>query len=257
MRETVATSGQHLTIADDDGIRTITIDRPEARNALTTAMRRELVALAESADGDDSVAVLVLTGTDPAFSAGVDLKELLGADRPAQPARNPAEAIRAVRKPVICAANGVCVTGALEIALSCAFIVASERVRFADTHAKVGLVPAWGMSALLPRAVGVRMARELSLTGRFVEADEALRIGLVNHVVPHAELMERTMAIARTIAGMPPAAVRAHLDLYRRGDGLPFEEAVALEAETAATWRLDADAARARFAGMTTPKGRA
>ncbi|MGH7895915.1 MAG: enoyl-CoA hydratase, partial [Candidatus Binatia bacterium] len=253
---TVAVVRPHLEVARDGGVCTITLDRPEARNALTTAMRRDLVALAEAIDGDDAVAVAILTGTDPAFSAGVDLKELLGPDRPPQPPRNPAEAIRAVRKPVICAVNGACVTGALEIALSCSFIVASERARFADTHAKVGLVPAWGMSALLPRAVGVRMARELSLSSRFVNADEALRIGLVNHVVAHEELMARTMALARSIAGTNAKAVRAHLDLYRRGDGLPFEDAARLEAETGAAWRIDPEASRAGFAQMTT-KGRA
>ena len=98
---------------------------------------------------------------------------------------------------MVCAVNGACVTGALELALSCTFIVASERARFADTHARLDVVAAWGLTALLPRAVGVRKAAELSITGNFVDADEALRIGLVNHVVPHEELLPFTRRAGR------------------------------------------------------------
>ncbi len=145
--------------------------------------------------------------------------------------------MRAATTPVICAVNGACVTGALELALSCTFIVASERARFADTHARLGVVAAWGLTALLPRAVGVRKAAELSITGNFVDAAEALRIGLVNHVVPHDELLAFTRWLVDDIA--PTAAVAQVLDLYRRGEGLPMDEALRLEAEHAATQRVD------------------
>ena len=96
--------------------------------------------------------------------------------------------------------NGACVTGALEIALSCTFVVASERARFADTHARLDVVAAWGLTALLPRVVGVRKAAEMSITGNFVDAEEAFRLGLVNHVVPHADLLPFTLALAHDIA---------------------------------------------------------
>ena len=101
---------------------------------------------------------------------------------------------------MVCAVNGACVTGALELALSCTFIVASERARFADTHARLNVVAAWGLTALLPRAVGLRKAAELSITGNFVDAEEALRIGLVNHVVPHEDLLTFTRALVDDIA---------------------------------------------------------
>jgi enoyl-CoA hydratase len=138
---------------------------------------------------------------------------------------------------VVCAVNGACVTGALELALSCTFIVASERARFADTHARLDVVAAWGLTALLPRAVGVRKAAELSITGNFVEADDALRLGLVNHVVPHEELLPFTRALVDDIA--PTSAVRHVLGLYRRGEGRSLDDALALEAEHAATQRVD------------------
>jgi enoyl-CoA hydratase len=235
---------EHLRVETADGVRTITIDRPESRNAMTAVMRAELRELFAAADVDDAVAVVVLTGTDPAFSAGVDLKELRA--RPADPdpdasrppVTDPAAVIRESTTPVIAAVNGVCVTGALEIALSCHVIVASERATFADTHAKVGLVPAWGMSALLPEAVGRRKALELSITGAFVDAAEALRIGLVNHVVPHDELLPSVMTMAAAIGAADPISVRTLLDLSRGGAGVPLAEGLRLERDAMEAWRV-------------------
>ena len=236
---------EYLRVDTADGVRTITIDRPEARNAMTAAMRGELRELFSSADADDSVAVVILTGVDPAFSAGVDLKELRSwpvnpdPDAPRAPVVDPAAGIRESTTPVIAAVNGVCVTGALEIALSCHIIVASERATFADTHAKVGLVPAWGMSALLPEAVGRRKALELSITGAFVDASEALRIGLVNHVVPHEGLLATTLGLAAAIRAADPVSVRTLLELSGRGAGMPRDEALRLEREAMEAWRAE------------------
>ncbi len=138
-------------------------------------MRQRLEALCAEVDGRDDVDVMILTGVDPVFCAGADTKEIarLGASLPPT---NPGAALRAVDKPVICAVNGPCVTGGLEVALSCDFIVASERATFADTHARLGVLPRWGLSALLPAAVGVRRAKEMTSTGRFVTASEALAV---------------------------------------------------------------------------------
>ena len=227
--------GDELLVDDDDGLRTITIDRPGVKNALTAAMRTLLCELLEAADADTSVRAVVLAAVDPVFSAGVDFREV--ATGSSARSRNPGEALRAMTTPTICAVNGACVTGALEIALSCTFVVASERARFADTHARLDVVAAWGLTALLPRAVGVRKAAEMSITGNFVDADEALRLGLVNHVVPHDELGPFTRSLALDIAGT--SAVGEVLDLYRRGDGLPLEAALALEAEHVAGRRVD------------------
>ncbi len=225
-----------LVVDDADGVRMITINRPEVKNALTAAMRAQFCALIEEADADDAVRAVIVTAVDPVFSAGVDFKEVAaGGGSPSS--SNPGAALRAATTPVVCAVNGACVTGALELALSCTFIVASERARFADTHARLDVVAAWGLTALLPRAVGVRKAAELSITGNFVDADEALRIGLVNHVVPHDQLLTFTLALVGDIART--GAVSDVLDLYRRGEGMPLDNALRLEAEHAAGRRVD------------------
>jgi enoyl-CoA hydratase len=221
---------EHLRIQQHGAVRVLTIDRAESKNALHGPLRTALRAAMSAADQDDSVAAVVLTAVDPVFSAGVDFKQLQrGPDESGNALdTTPAAAIRAVRKPVICAVNGACVSGALEIALSCSFIVASERARFADTHAMLGVVPTWGLTALLPRAVGVRKAREMSFCGAFVDAAEALRIGLVNHVVPHEQLLPFTLDLAQRIPVATPA-VAEMLDLYTRGEDLSLAAALALE----------------------------
>jgi enoyl-CoA hydratase len=220
---------EHLRIEQHETVRVLTIDRPESKNALHGPLRAALRAAMGAANDDDRVAAVVLTAVDPVFSAGVDFKQLQrGPDETGNPFdTTPAAAIRAVRKPVICAVNGACVSGALEIALSCSFIVASDRARIADTHAMLGVVPTWGLTALLPRAVGVRKAREMSMSGAFVDAAEALRIGLVNHVVPHKQLLPFTLDLAERIPATQ--AVAEVLDLYARGEDLSLAAALALE----------------------------
>jgi enoyl-CoA hydratase len=248
----------HLPVDDHDSVRLLTIDRPEAKNALHAPLRRELRAALQAADADPSVRVVVLTGTDPVFSAGVDFKLIeRGPDNAAGADDNPAAVMRALRTPVICAVNGACVSGALEIALSATFVVASDQARFADTHAALGVVPTWGLTALLPRAVGVRKAREMSATAAFVPADEALRVGLVNHVVPHADLLPFTLGLAARVPAT--AAVGELLDLYRRGEDLSLDEALAAEAEHSVgrTYDLAAftEAGRAVAAGSNGSDG--
>lgn len=236
----------HLRVEDDGGVRLVTIDRPEAKNALTLAMRTALIDLVAAADAAHDVHAVVITATDPVFTAGVDFKERLGGERrPVDWALrpDPAAALRAAITPTICAVNGACVSGGLEIALSCTFVIASERARFADTHARLNVVPGWGLTALLPRAIGLRRAREMSITGNFVEADDALRIGLVNHVVAHDELRARAVELARDVAPQP--AVREVLRLYNRGDGLSLSDALALERDWTTHRVHDPDSFRA------------
>jgi enoyl-CoA hydratase len=219
----------HLLVDDENAIRTITFNRPEAKNALTVAMRREFCDLLDAADVDPTVKAVIVTGTDPVFTAGVDYKEVDPAFDPRHRrfTVNPGRALRAMRTPVVCAVNGACVSGGLEIALSSTFVVASDRARFADTHARLNVVPAWGLTALLPRTVGLRMARELSMTGDFVDAEEARRIGIANHVVPHPELMAFTRHLVSQIADTP--AVAEVLSIYDQGEDLAFDAALALE----------------------------
>jgi enoyl-CoA hydratase len=198
-------------------IATITLNRPEARNALSSEVLRLLPELMRAADDDPDVDVLILTGADPAFCAGLDLKELgssggnLGGGSGADGSPN-RSGVRGpfprLTKPLIGAVNGVAVTGGFELALNCDFLVASERAKFGDTHARVGVMPGWGLTVLLPQAIGVRRAREMSFTGNFLSADEALQWGLVNHVVPHDELLDVTRALATDIVGNEADGVR-------------------------------------------------
>jgi enoyl-CoA hydratase len=234
----------HLHVTDEGSVRTIEIDRPEAKNALNGAMRTELCELLAAADRDPEVSAVVLAAVDPVFSAGVDFKDVTPSYDPvaARYAVNPGRALRAMRTPVICAVNGACVSGALEIALSSSFVVASERARFADTHARLGVVATWGLTALLPRAVGVRKAREMSITGNFVDAAAALSIGLVNHVVPHEELRPFTARLAADIAATP--AVGEVLSLYTSGEDLSLAAALELEAEVTSVRAVDLAAFR-------------
>lgn len=233
-----------------DGVLELALDRPETRNAMTIVMRRGLIRAMRTADDDPATRVIVLTGTDPAFSGGVDLTESL-AGSPAGARTDPAAVIRVTRTPVIAAVNGLCYTGALELALSCSFVLASERARFADTHAAVGLLPGWGGSALLPRAVGIRLARQMMATGEPVDAAVALRSGLVTEVVPHERLLPRAREVAGAIRAAHPGAVEAVLGLLADGDGVPLAHALALEAQAGLRWRTDPAEVGRRFAART------
>ena len=192
-----------VLLAVSERIATVTLNRPDARNALSSEVLDLLPALLIEADGRDDVDVVILTGTDPAFCAGLDLKELgstagnIGRTNRTDGSHGP---FPPMTKPVIGAINGPAVTGGFEIALNCDFLVASERARFGDTHTRVGVMPGWGMTVLLPQAIGVRRAREMSYTGNFLTAQEAYDWGLVNHVVPDAELKDFTRKIALEIA---------------------------------------------------------
>jgi enoyl-CoA hydratase len=211
-----------------DSIATVTLNRPERRNALSgellTLLTQTLTELNERPD----VRVIVFTGADPAFCAGLDLTEL---GQPDSPLRGVASdhVVPDLAKPLIGAINGVAVTGGLELALACDFLVASERARFADTHARVGIQPGWGLTVALPEAVGFRRAREMSATGNFVDAQTALAWGLVNHVVPHADLLTFTAALAADAASCDQDAMRAIFATYDAGYLGTRREALQLE----------------------------
>jgi enoyl-CoA hydratase len=139
-------------------------------------------------------------------------------------------------KPVIGAINGAAVTGGLEIALYCDILIASEQARFADTHARVGLLPTWGLSVRLPQKVGVGVARRMSLTGDYLSAADALRAGLVTEVVPHDELLPTARRVAASIVGNNQNAVRALLASYHRIDADQTDSGLWIEAESARHW---------------------
>lgn len=190
-----------VLIERHDDVALVTLNRPSARNAVNVELAAAVVdAMASTQDAR----CVVLTGSDPAFCAGLDLRDL-GIDRLADLPPF-IHSVASSDVPVIAAVNGPAVTGGFELALACDFIVASEHARFADTHARVGVYPG-PVLVELPRRVGMAKARELSLTGDFVDAATALRIGLANHVVGHDELIPFTLQLAAAIAEQNPAMV--------------------------------------------------
>ena len=224
-----------------DRIATVTLNRPEARNALSAEVRRLLWLRMEEAEADPAVDVVVLTGTDPAFCAGLDLKELGSAGPTGGPDVSAAAAsatrpVPVMGKPLIGAVNGVAVTGGLELALACDFLVASDRARFADTHSRVGIQPGWGLTVGLAAAVGVRRAKELSATGNYLDASTALTWGLVNHVVAHDELLAYSRRLASDIVSNDGAGVRRLLQTYDEGARVTGAEAAALEIRISREW---------------------
>lgn len=224
-----------------DRIGTVTMSRPEARNALNAELRSALPKALKAMDDDDGVDVIILTGADPAFCAGLDLKELGSRPRaeggPVSDDPVVTKPWPELRKPVIGAVNGVAITGGFELALNCSFLIASDNARFADTHSRVGVMPGWGLTVLLPQAIGVRRAREMSWTGNFMGAEEALQFGLVNHVVPHADLLPFTRQIATDIIGNDQPGVRRMLETYDATTGTTVDDAWKVEARMAREWQ--------------------
>jgi enoyl-CoA hydratase len=226
-----------------DRIATVTLNRPEARNALSSVLLRALKTVMAECEASSEVDVIILTGTDPAFSAGLDLKELgstggnLG--QPSTPEGDTAVTNlpwAPVSKPIIGAVNGVAITGGFELALLCDFLIASERASFGDTHTRVGILPGWGLSVNLPATIGQRRAIEMSMTGNFIGADEALRLGLVNHVVAHDELLPAARKLASDIVANNTGAVRTLLASYRAMANMTAGDAFAHELTVSRSW---------------------
>lgn len=223
-----------LHIEVEDQVALVVMNRPERRNALNSLLLGGLRASLQSLDRRDDVRAIVLTGADPAFCAGLDLEELAAGGSISSGAGDGHPFPPDMATPVIGAVNGPAVTGGLEIALACDLLIASERASFADTHARVGILPGWGLSVELPRAIGVRRARQMSFTGNYLHAEQALTWGLVNEVVGHDELIGRALALGRDMATVPAAASAAMKRLYwathavTAGDGLIVEKEVSM-----------------------------
>jgi enoyl-CoA hydratase len=214
----------------------VTLNRPERRNAISGKLLAELRRVLSGLDTRSDVRVIVLSGADPAFCAGLDLDEL-GQPGGVLATAGSGPVLPGLVKPLIGAVNGAAVTGGLELALACDFLVASERARFADTHARVGVQPGWGLTVALPEAVGLRRAREMSATGNFISARTALAWGLVNHVVPHHELLGFSRSLAEDIASNDPDALQAIFATYDEGSQLTGYEARQVEARAHARWQ--------------------
>lgn len=236
-----------------DGMLTIRFDHPPTRNALDRETRTALVERLQRADDDPTIRVIIVTGTDPAFTSGVDAKQLLGDTSYERLPVDPATQLRAIDTPSIAAVNGACVSGGLEIALGCSMIIASDQARFADTHTRIGITPGWGLSAELPAAIGVGRARQMSLTGLPIDAQTALSWGLVNEVVTHDRLEARAHEIAGAIRAIDARSIRNAISLYRRGQEAVLGAVRAEERAVAGTWNVDHVAAHTAFAQSVSP----
>ncbi|MFC1995562.1 enoyl-CoA hydratase/isomerase family protein [Chloroflexota bacterium] len=231
---------KNLIFLKEGGIVKIIINRPEVMNALNQTVLLEIRKAIKEASKDRTVGVLVLTGAGRAFSAGVDLVSLgdqkleNGAVGPIldEPARALINTIQEVPKVVIAMVNGYCLTGALEIALACDLIVASEEAMFGDTHTRWGIRPSWGMSQRLQRVVGILKAKELSFSADMITAREAERIGLVNSVIPADKLEESVKQLAEKIIANSLESIAAYKYLYNQGMKDTLKSGLELEAKT-------------------------
>jgi enoyl-CoA hydratase len=221
-----------LQVDTSGAITTVTLDRPQAMNALSAALRDEVTGAFRELAASQKLRVVILTGAGRAFCVGLDLKELGSTGGRADSGFSGGEMIAAVRDfpgPVIAAVNGFAITGGFELALACDFIVASTEARFADTHARVGILPGWGLSQKLPRLIGIGRAKELAFTGNFITAEQALEWGLANRVTPPGELLDSCRALAEDMLSCDPESLRGYKQLIDRGFAVSYGEALDLE----------------------------
>jgi enoyl-CoA hydratase len=218
-------------LMDRDGrVMILTLNRPEALNALSTELIGALVDAIRACDADDGIGAIVLTGKgDRAFTAGMDLKEAAQSLPARSPGDDPGTVIAQCRKPIIVAVNGLCITGGMEIMLTCDIVIAASTARFADTHVRVGLLPGWGISQRLARQIGPQRAKEISLSGNFVDAQRAFDIGLVNRVVEPDELMPHALKLAHDIADGNSEVVQAYKRLIDEGYAMTLADALPME----------------------------
>jgi len=238
-----------LVVEKRDGVAVVTLNRPHAMNALSRALRAEIVRTFGALGGDPDVGVVILTGAGRAFTAGLDLKEL-GGERggtddtaSAVTGGDVVAAVSGCPQPVIGAINGFAITGGFELALACDVLIAATTARFADTHARVGIMPGWGLSQKLSRTIGIYRAKELSLTGNYLSAEQAEAWGLVNRVVEPDALLPTCHALARDMLSCVPDVLRRYKQVIDAGYADTFARGLAIEA----------DASRA-YAGSLTPE---
>ncbi len=231
-----------LLVERDGPVAVLTLNRPKQLNALSVSLRVDIVRTIRDLSASDDVRAIVLTGNGRAFSAGVDLKEAgqkgfslgVGAQKAAGeaiPDMDLAAAFAACPWPVIGAINGFAITGGFELALMCDVLLASSEAKFADTHSRVGLMPVWGLSQKLPRIIGPARAKELSLTGNYLDAATAERWGLVNRVLPPEELLAAAKKLAQEMASVEAGLLKRMKSVIDDGLALPLPEALKMEIE--------------------------
>lgn len=232
MSQEAGTATPLVRLERDGPIVTVTLQRPEALNALSRDLCRALTQTFRSINQDPEIRAVILTGTGRAFCAGADLQEAANSgivDLEQTPDLNFGAEILACPWPVIAAVNGFAITAGFEVVLMCDVIYASTSARFADTHGRIGVIPGWGLSQRLARIIGVHRAKELSLSGNYLEASDAERWGLVNRVFEPEALLPAARKLAQDMAGLNPQILRDYKHLIDQGfndtlaHGLEFE----------------------------------
>jgi enoyl-CoA hydratase len=224
---------QAVLFEADGPIAIITLNRPERRNAMNQALLAGLYDAVDRFAAEDAIKVAIITGQGSSFCSGIDLG-CFGTDNLFDPRGDGSDMLSVFancKKPVIGAINGPTITGGFELALNCDFLIASENARFADTHAKVGIHPGWGMTQLLQQAVGRRMAKQMSLTCQFISAEKALAVGLVNEVVPAETLLDRAKEIAGQICAVNPQMMMTVKALIESRNSGSFDDGMAVESK--------------------------
>jgi enoyl-CoA hydratase len=225
-------SSSTIVVETHGRVGVIRLNRPQALNALSSMLKEEVLAAVEAFDADPEIGCMVLAGTDKAFAAGADIKEMasksyvdvFGADFTAD-----YERLTRARKPMIAAVSGVALGGGCELAMMCDIIIAADSARFGQPEIKLGVIPGMGGTQRLTRAVGKAKAMDLILTGRMMDAAEAERCGLVARVVPAASLMEEVMKAAQAIAAMSLPALLSAKEAVNRSFETPLAEGVRFE----------------------------
>ena len=237
-----------VLVHSENGIAEVTLNRPQAMNALNSHLRARIAEVFDALAQDANTQVAILTGAGRAFCAGLDLKELGGEVPTAHPHAS-FEMLRALHDfphPLIGAINGYAVTGGFELALMCDFLIASTDARFADTHARVGVVPGWGLSQRLPRLIGIGRAKELSLTGNYLSAEQACQWGLVNRVVTPDALLPTANKLAADITSTDPATRSTIKRIMDEGWQTDLATGLEIEQQASRAHGISADAVRAR-----------
>jgi enoyl-CoA hydratase len=227
-------SNEILLVEKSEGIVTMTLNRPEAMNALSRALREAIVKTFHALCDDPEAGVVILTGAGKAFCAGLDLKELAhNTPDDAGSIFGPRSVIQAMAdfgRPIISAINGLAITGGFELALACDVLIASSAARFADTHARVGALPGWGLSQKLSRTIGIYRAKELSLTGNYLSASQAEAWGLVNRVVEPDQLLPLCRQLAGDMLSCVPEVMRAYKRVIDKGYAATIAQGLEIEA---------------------------
>ncbi|WP_395699264.1 enoyl-CoA hydratase [Aquabacterium sp.] len=236
-----------LTERDPSGYAVLTLNRPQAMNALSRGLMTALSDALDALAADPAVRVIILTGAGRAFCAGLDLKEIGAGDgslgtRSAERPRDPVQALMRFDGPIIGAINGAAVTGGFELALACDVLLASPQARFADTHARIGVAPGWGLSQKLSRVIGPYRAREYSFTGNWISAEQAAAWGLVNRVVPADALLPQARALAADMLGTLPHMLRHYKAIIEDGYALAYGEGLLLERQRAKAFNSEIEA---------------